>query len=70
MKNADRIFTTKNRRKAVKIGLGKRAKAWCASMAGVVLTSSVWAADRLAEAINGDVQDMLGSGSSLWKIFI
>lgn len=37
---------------------------------GVALSASVWADDKLAGVINGDLQDMLGSGSSFWKIFI
>ena len=54
----------------MKMKFGQKIKAFVVGSAGVVLTSGVWATDKLAEAINGDVQDMLGSGSSFWNIFI
>jgi hypothetical protein len=47
-----------------------KSKNACAVGAGFILSQASWAQDKLAEAINGDVQDMLGSGSSFWKIFI
>jgi hypothetical protein len=38
--------------------------------AGFALSSSVWAEDKLAQVIGGEVQDMFGSGASFWKLFI
>lgn len=70
IKKAHGIFTTKKRRKEVKMKFRQKIKALVATASGAMLTSGVWAADKLAEAISGDVQDMLGSGSSFWKIFI
>ena len=37
---------------------------------GFILSSSVWAEDKLANVITGEVQDMFGSGASFWKLFI
>ena len=37
---------------------------------GVALSASVWAEDKLANVITGEVQDMFGSGASFWKLFI
>ena len=54
----------------MKMKFGQKIKAFVVGSTGVVLTSGVWATGKLAEAINGDVQDLLGSGSSFWKIFI
>lgn len=69
-KPAHRVFLTETRRKEVKMTFGKKLKSIFGIASGTALASSVWATDRLAEAISGDVQDMLGSGSSFWKIFI
>lgn len=44
-------------------------KAGCL-MSGLLLSSAVFAQDKLAGALNGDVQDMLGSSGTFWKIFI
>jgi len=38
--------------------------------AGFILSSSVFAEDKLANVITGEVQDMFGSGASFWKLFI
>ncbi|NDH09344.1 MAG: hypothetical protein EBY16_07005 [Gammaproteobacteria bacterium] len=50
--------------------MADKAKAALVTGAGFVLSSSVWAEDKFASAINGDIKDMLGSDSSFWKIFI
>ena len=44
-----------------KVGLG---------LSGVLLSASVFAADKLAGAMSGDVQDMLGGSGTFWKVFI
>ena len=48
----------------------KIAKQWLAGISGALLTGSVFAADRLAGAIGGDIQDMLGGSGTFWKVFI
>lgn len=35
-----------------------------------LLSSAVFADDKLAGVISGDMKDMLGSGSTFWKLFI
>ncbi|HAT8643622.1 hypothetical protein [Legionella pneumophila] len=35
-----------------------------------LFTSSVFANDLLAKALDGDVKDSLGNGSMFWKVFI
>lgn len=35
-----------------------------------LIASQVYAADKLAGAMQGDVQDMLGGSGTFWKIFI
>lgn len=37
---------------------------------GLVLSSGVWAEDKLATVISGDMQDMFGINASFWKLFI
>ena len=37
---------------------------------GLVLSSGVWAEDKLATVISGDMQDMFGTNASFWKLFI
>ena len=37
---------------------------------GTSLSVSAFAEDKLAGALSGDVQDMLGSSGMLWKLFI
>lgn len=37
---------------------------------GTALSVSAFAEDKLAGALSGDVQDMLGSNGTLWKLFI
>lgn len=37
---------------------------------GALLSASAFATDKLANALGGDVQDMLGGSSTFWKIFI
>lgn len=54
----------------MKMNFKNRVKALGLSLAGLALSSGVWAEDKLATVIDGDVRDMLGSGSSFWKIFI
>ena len=34
------------------------------------ISSNAFAADLLAEAVNGDVKDTFGAGSAFWKLFI
>ena len=41
-----------------------------ASLSGLLLTTSVFAQDKLSGAMNGDVQDMLGGSGTFWKVFI
>lgn len=50
--------------------LSNKVSAWTASLSGVLLSSSVFAADKLADALDGDVQDTFGSSGTFWKIFI
>ena len=44
-----------------KIGIG---------LSGALLASQVYATDKLAGAMAGDVQDMLGGQGTFWKVFI
>lgn len=46
------------------------AKGAATTVAGMVLAGSVYAEDKLAGAMGGDVQDMIGSSSTFWKVFI
>jgi len=39
-------------------------------VSGAALSTSVFATDKLAGALSGDVQDMLGGSGTFWKIFI
>lgn len=39
-------------------------------MTGALLSASAFATDKLADALGGDVQDMLGGSGTFWKIFI
>lgn len=39
-------------------------------LSGILLTSSVFATDRLAGAMTGDVEDMLGGAGTFWKVFV
>ena len=39
-------------------------------LSGALLSASAFATDKLAEALGGDVQDMLGGSGTFWKIFI
>lgn len=41
-----------------------------AALTCTVFSASVFATDMLASALDGDVQQSLGSGSMFWKIFI
>ena len=38
--------------------------------AGALLSVNAFATDKLADALGGDVQDMLGGSGTFWKIFI
>ncbi|KTD47788.1 hypothetical protein [Legionella quateirensis] len=40
------------------------------SLGMTLFTSSVFANDLLAKALDGDVKDSLGNGSMFWKVFI
>ncbi len=48
----------------------KKCKAIGLSTAGLLFMSSAFAQDRLAGAMSGDVQDMLGGAGAFWKAFI
>lgn len=48
----------------------KKIALLAASALSLCVSSSVFAADKLSAALNGDVQDMLGSTGTFWKIFI
>ena len=50
--------------------LSNRIKKLGAGLSGLLLTSSVFAADKLSGAMSGDVQDMLGGSGTFWKVFI
>lgn len=39
-------------------------------LSGALLASQVYATDKLAGAMQGDVQDMLGGSGTFWKVFI
>ena len=39
-------------------------------MSGLCLSSAVFASDKLAGAMAGDIQDMLGGQGTFWKAFI
>ena len=51
-----------------KIALNIKKAGFC--LMGAFLSASAFAEDKLAGALTGDVQDMLGSTGSLWKIFV
>ena len=40
------------------------------SLSCVLLSASCYATDKLAGAMQGDVQDMLGGSGTFWKVFI
>ena len=50
--------------------LSKKTSTWVTGLSGVLLTTSVFAADKLVNALDGDVQDTFGSSGTFWKIFI
>lgn len=37
---------------------------------GALLSVNAFATDKLADALGGDVQDMLGGSGTFWKVFI
>lgn len=39
-------------------------------MTGALLSANAFATDKLADALGGDVQDMLGGSGTFWKVFI
>jgi hypothetical protein len=47
-----------------------RYKKWGIGMSGALLSMSAFATDKLAGAMSGDVQDMLGGSGTFWKVFI
>jgi hypothetical protein len=57
----------KSKRSYKSINICKR---WMAGASSMLLTGSVFASDKLAGAMTGDIQDMLGSSGSFWKAFI
>lgn len=40
------------------------------SLSGVLLSSAVFAQDKLSGVMGGDIQDMFSDSGTLWKIFI
>ena len=48
----------------------KKIKKIALSVCYVLLSGSVFATDRLASAMTGDVQDMLGGSGTFWKVFV
>ena len=48
----------------------KQIKKIALSVCYVLLSGSVFATDRLASAMTGDVQDMLGGSGTFWKVFV
>lgn len=48
----------------------KEKSRWIAGLSSLVLAGSVFAQDKLANAMTGDVQDMLGGSGTFWKVFI
>ena len=50
--------------------LSSRLKRGALIGTGMLLSSYAFAEDKLATALTGDVQDMLGSSGHFWKIFI
>ena len=51
-----------------KIALYVKKIGFC--LIGTALSVNAFAEDKLANALSGDVQDMLGSSGTLWKLFI
>jgi hypothetical protein len=47
-----------------------RCKQATLGLSALALSSYVFAEDKLATALTGDVQDMLGGSGFFWKIFI
>ena len=50
--------------------ISDRVKKIGVGLSSIALTSQVFAADKLAGAMSGDVQDMLGGAGTFWKVFI
>jgi hypothetical protein len=50
--------------------LTKRFKKASLCLSGLMLSASAFATDKLADALGGDVQDMLGGSGTFWKVFI
>jgi len=50
--------------------LAMRCKQATLGLSALALSSYVFAEDKLATALSGDVQDMLGGSGHFWKIFI
>ena len=50
--------------------LGHCFKKMSLGLSTALLASSVYASDKLAGAMSGDIQDMLGGQGTFWKAFI
>ena len=50
--------------------LAKRLKTAGLGLSGLLLSASAFATDKLAGAMTGDIQDMLGGSGTFWKVFI
>jgi len=48
----------------------KKIAAWLSTIISMLITSHVFAQDKLAGALSGDIQDMLGGSGTFWKVFI
>jgi hypothetical protein len=48
----------------------RQIKKTALSVFSVLLSGAVFATDRLASAMTGDVQDMLGGSGTFWKVFV
>ena len=47
-----------------------RLKKTALGLSGLLLSASVFAEDKLAGAMTGDIKDMLGGSGTFWKVFI
>jgi len=50
--------------------LSTMTKACASTLAGLVLASSAYAADKLSGMLGGDIQDTLGGSGTFWKVYI
>ena len=50
--------------------LTNRFKKTALSLSGLLLSTSVFAEDKLAGALSGEVKEMFGSEGTFWKLFV